>query len=324
MGLIRLAWWNVENLFDHKDASRHPDLARRLQNELKGWTVQVRDRKLDQLASVISSMFENQGPDFLGICEVENEEVVQLLVDRLTLPDRSYAVLTHDTEDLRGIEISFIYDKKILSCSNTGFHSIIKRSATRDIFWTTITHRITGTSFIVAGNHWPSRSGGQYETEPFRMLTAETVSYLLSHQHLTTGSQLPFPVLLMGDFNDEPFNRSIQEYLLAKRDPKQVVRAKNPLFWNCMWPLMSTVPSGTFYYGSEWNMLDQCMVTKEFLKKDSPLTLHPEGVTIYRTKAMQKRNGTPRRFGRPAQKISYDRNGYSDHFPIVLQLEFTK
>ncbi len=29
--------------------------------------------------------------------------------------------------------------------------------------------------FIVVGNHWPSRSGGQYKSEPFRIIAGEPV-----------------------------------------------------------------------------------------------------------------------------------------------------
>ena len=47
---IRVAWWNLENLFDSSGAQRDPELAGQLKAELKGWTVPVRDRKLDQLA----------------------------------------------------------------------------------------------------------------------------------------------------------------------------------------------------------------------------------------------------------------------------------
>ena len=60
---VRVAWWNLENLFDSVNAPRDPDLAATLGNELNGWTTLVRDRKISQLASIIELMFAGAGPD---------------------------------------------------------------------------------------------------------------------------------------------------------------------------------------------------------------------------------------------------------------------
>ena len=43
---ISIAWWNLENCFDHENAQRPP--------ELKDWDAEVRDKKLDQLATNIN------------------------------------------------------------------------------------------------------------------------------------------------------------------------------------------------------------------------------------------------------------------------------
>jgi hypothetical protein len=53
------------------------------------------------------------GPDFLGICEVENRFVIDLLVQAVQglVPGRSYAVAHADTDDARGIEVAFLYDE---------------------------------------------------------------------------------------------------------------------------------------------------------------------------------------------------------------------
>ena len=56
-------------------------------------------------------MNDHKGPDLLGVCEVENKEVMTLLVDQLILEtQRNYGIAHHDTEDGRGIDIAFIYD----------------------------------------------------------------------------------------------------------------------------------------------------------------------------------------------------------------------
>lgn len=315
---IRIAWWNLENLFDHETASRDPALARELKNELKGWTAAIRDRKLDQLSAIIKLMFDGAGPDLLGVCEVENERVLGMLAKRLTLPGRNYQVLTHPSPDVRGIDVSFIVDENVLTPSDPNHLTVIKRIPTRDIFWATMTVKATGASFMVIANHWPARSQGQYESEPFRMLVGETVSVILSRSLSATDGDPDRPILLMGDFNDEPFNRSMQEYLLGTRDIRQVTRGRSPRLLNLMWPLMTLDPPGSFRFGTTWNMLDQFLASKGLLTSDSPVRIQRQSVAIFCPEVIRGPGGAPRRFGRPA--TSLDQDGYSDHFPITAVL----
>lgn len=83
----------------------------------------------------------NNGPDILGICEVENRWVVEKLVESLKhLPQHRYGIVHANTKDNRGIDVAFIYDTKKFEIeknqSNEKLifsHFIVKRKATRDI-----------------------------------------------------------------------------------------------------------------------------------------------------------------------------------------------
>ncbi|MCH8925000.1 MAG: hypothetical protein IH924_02545 [Proteobacteria bacterium] len=77
-----VAFWNLENLFDIETAplARRPEkLAKKIKKEIKGWTQAILDKKLARLAEIIGKMNANQGPDILGVCEVENKHVMDLL-----------------------------------------------------------------------------------------------------------------------------------------------------------------------------------------------------------------------------------------------------
>ena len=75
-----VAFWNLENLFAPEGfADREPWIAQRLASDLAGWTQALFDTKIDQLVSIISQMNGGQGPDILGVCEVENEFVLSRL-----------------------------------------------------------------------------------------------------------------------------------------------------------------------------------------------------------------------------------------------------
>lgn len=129
-------------------------------------------------------MNDNMGPDIFGLCEVENKSVLLKLRDKLnnTLP-HNYSVVHSDTQDRRGIDVAFLYDSSKFGAPSEIFsHWIVKRNATRNILQVNFGSRSSGRLLIVIGNHWPSRSGGQPESEPYRIVAGETISYY--HQRI--------------------------------------------------------------------------------------------------------------------------------------------
>ena len=243
-----IAWWNVENLFDVEDSATRPEwLQKELKNELKGWNSEVLGQKLRQLIHVIKVMNDDEGPDLLGVCEVESRGVLEKLVAGLSGMGRNYGIVHSDTGDQRGIDIAFIFDKDRLTVDPDAIFNrvILKRNATRDLLQATFSTN-EGNTFIVIGNHWPSRMGGEEASEPYRMMAGETLSYWLERIFDKLG---PVPVFVMGDFNDEPFNRSMTEYALSCRSLSKVTskRARNPYLYNLMWPLMGEDIAHAFF-----------------------------------------------------------------------------
>jgi predicted extracellular nuclease len=318
---INVAWWNVENLFDHENAQRPLELKSALKSELKGWTAAVRNKKIDQLSKIIRLMFDGEGPALLGLCEVENESVVQQLADAIKISGRNYSVVSHESHDARGIDTSFIIDKNELKTISTDHQVVIKRTATRDIFWVRLQIKATGAEFVAIANHWPARSAGQYTSEPFRILAGETHAYIISRFiDKDKGGEKNLPIISMGDYNDEPFNRSIQEYALGTRDPGRVRYSRSGHMLNLMWPLMQGHDPGSYIYGSEWNMIDQFMVSYGMLRGPSKARVDTQSVHIFKPDIMVASSGKPRRFSRPSTKKGADKDGYSDHFPITVKL----
>src|SRR3954465_9303628 len=72
--------WNLENLFDTKDDPSNNGDEEYTPESAKNWTKERLDIKLKNLARVISKMNEKKGPDVLGVCEIENKDVVEMLV----------------------------------------------------------------------------------------------------------------------------------------------------------------------------------------------------------------------------------------------------
>ena len=313
-----ITWWNLENLFDSENAPRTDKLRRVLKKELEGWSDEILEKKIKQLVKMLRTINGLNGPDILGVCEVENEDVLKKFRDSLqqTL-DRGYKIVHADTQDDRGIDVAFLYDKDkfAVDSQNVFFHVIVKRYATRDIVQANFRSKISNTEFVLVGNHWPSRSGGQLESEPYRMMAGETLAYF--NQRIQDVHSQAIPILVMGDFNDEPFNRSITEYAKSTVSADRVLKARSvPWLYNYMWEAIGS-RAGTFYYSDAFNVLDQFMVSKGMLIDNARLKVQHGSIRIEVYPEMSK-NGIPRKFGRPAEGL--DQNGYSDHFPISLVL----
>jgi predicted extracellular nuclease len=320
-----VAWWNLENLFDEENApvARRPEkVARAIGRDIEGWTPQLRDRKIAQLASVIAQMNNGAGPDLLGVCEVENRFVLDLLAAAVTaiVPGRSYQVVHADTDDDRGIDVAFLYDPTRLTVPTADavfFHVVMRRNATREIVQVNFTTNSAGRTWAVFGNHWPSRSGGQAESEGYRDIAGETLAYF--HERVLEVHGPDTPILAMGDFNDEPFNTSLVTHALSTRQRQKVINAHTvPRLWNLMWP-PAGVPEGTFYFDNEPNVLDQFLVNKNMAVQDAAIAIKPDTVKVLIFDGMSTgAYHIPRIFGGMGKDV--DEDGYSDHFPIGVEV----
>jgi len=314
-----ISWWNLENLFDYQEAKRSKKLKRVLQSELKGWTAKILDRKLSQLAKIIIRMNDGKGPDILGVCEVENRKVLKKLVKKLKLDQRKYAIIHENMNDRRGVDIAFLYDTKKFVFQKKFSQWILRRNATREILQVNFKIKKTRSPFVLIGNHWPARVGGTYETAPYRMLAGETLSYF--HKRICDEMGKNIPILVMGDFNDEPFDRSLTAYALAVRNSNELKRARTPKLFNLMWSLLSK-DLGTYHYGGKKIILDQFLISRGFLFGNSKLIIKNNLAKIEDFKEM-KRGSNPKKFGRPSKK-NLNQNGFSDHFPISVTIENIK
>lgn len=316
-----IAFWNLENLFDVENSAHRPEyLQSQLAGELAGWSATVLNKKLTRLAEIIKLMNDGAGPDILGVCEVENKIVLDKLISALSSLGRNYDTAHADTQDKRGIDVAVIYDADLYQAGLTFNHFVQKRTATRDIFQVNLA-TAQARDLVIVGNHWPSRSGGQYKSEPYRMMVGETLAYF--HKRILEELGDDTAVIAMGDFNDEPFDRSVREYAMASRERQKIMNAKKvDYFYNLMWEAVGS-REATYYFGSQPNLLDQFWVSKGVLKNDTPFQVKPGSAEIFRPSVLVASGDYPRarKFGRPSRATTFDEDGYSDHFPITMVLQ---
>ncbi|WP_396632841.1 hypothetical protein [Maribacter sp. R86514] len=314
-------WWNLENLFDVENSPRRSEfLNNHLGKELDGWNAAILNRKIANLTAVISKFNDGKGPDLLGVCEVENEYVIELLIDAMsTALDKNYGYVISEGEDKRGIDTALIYDKTKYGPEQQTFSlRIIKRNTTRDLFQVHI-NTANGNKLVCVLNHWPSRSGGELESEPFRIMVAENLSYWIERIYEEQGNDAN--IILMGDFNDNPYNKSITAYLKAINNKALVKsnRVRLKYFYNVMHRFLDD-QIGTFVFGNEYNLLDQFMISKSILSEKSELPFKLSTVEIIAYPELTSGSyQKPVKFGRP-NSSTFNEKGFSDHLPIKIVL----
>lgn len=325
MARYYLAFWNVENLFAEVDwPDRSDKLQRVIGSELAGWTRDVLALKIERLAAIVVQMNGGAGPDILGVCEVENRHVLELLCAALAPLGRRYDVSHADAErDRRGIDVAFLYDRDLFEAHETFSHWILTRTGTRDLFQANMTIRRSGRDLVLIGNHWPARLGGQRESEHYRLIAGETLAYW--HGRILEEKGREVAIVTMGDFNDEPFDRSVRECALAIRSGTRVQLGRNAYFLNLMWELLGE-RVGTHYWNNMPSILDQVMVSPGLVRSTSKVRVEPGSVRIETFPDMTSggRYPQPIRFGRPTSNgrpvVGFSGEGYSDHYPISLVL----
>lgn len=342
MSSYYVAFWNLENLFAPENHSgRERWLADALRRALNGWTETLFDRKVAQLAHIIRHMNDGNGPDLLGVCEVENQFALRTLAERLNtlLPGRSYGIVHADAvKEGRGIDTAFIYDTLRFTAKPKEFfsHWVMRRTGTRDISQCTFS-TASGNELVALSNHWPSRSAptgsGPHYSAGFRATAGETLGYW--HERIREEKGQHVAVLAMGDFNDDPFDLSLLVHAVARREHGDVERADSAKLFNLAWSYMTQTVTdhrgkprtidGTLYFGGDGNVFDQILVSQGLLTGKNPLKLRLGSASIAAISAMvdHRVNEGPIRFGLPkgdaANNVNTD--GFSDHFPVSVLLD---
>jgi hypothetical protein len=176
---------------------------------------------------------------------------------------------------------------------------------------------IAGSPLVVLVQHWPSRLGGAEQSAPRRRAAAETARRIvLARLDAARLAGCEGDVLLLGDFNDDPFDPSIAVHLEAVRGKFALRgdRGRTRLF-NPSWEFLGTPDRGTIYYSEGWNVFDQAIVSRGLLEPgglrfvEGSLAIHdPAGVRNADHPAH------PPRWFRKSRDVWVE--GYSDHFAI--------
>lgn len=321
--IVGVAFYNLENLFDTINANGKYDLEFSPQGARK-WDSDKYWKKVNNLARAISAMATPEtplGPAIIGISEVENRSVVEDLVkavdNRLAEEGRDpwgLQIVHHESPDLRGIDVALLYNPLYFAVENVTAHTLVIPDnpdfRTRDQLCVTGSLLDKPMSFIV--NHWPSRLGGQDESSYLREAAGELSKHIADSLWTVNPNQ---GVIVMGDLNDDPFDKSCAKSLGAVRDMK---KAKPHGFYNPFWRVIDH-GVGTLSYRGKWNLFDQIILSGNLVDGED-VGLQYWKCTVFNKRFLRTPSGqykdTPLRTYSRGEFL----NGYSDHFPTEIFL----
>ncbi|MEM7165407.1 MAG: endonuclease/exonuclease/phosphatase family protein [Planctomycetota bacterium] len=311
---IMVGFWNIENLFDYEDDKSNPGDDEFLPSN--GWTKERYGRKLAHLAEIIAEL----DCHFLGFSEVENQRVLTDLIQQKALAKLGYSVAHLDTPDKRGIDLAAIYRAPVKLADgdkSIRLHPIPIDPPTRGVF--EVKAEVAGQPFTVLVNHWPSRRGGSAKSRPLRQKAAETTKRV-TRVAIDAARDHSADVIVLGDFNDDPFDESVRYHLGAIRNSHAVKNRtdkRGPYrLYNPTWLFFGKPGMGTLYYNREWtwNLFDQIIVSRGLLD-DVGLQLVANSIDIYAPDKMRDHYRRPIRFRKQRNGKDWT-EGYSDHLPI--------
>ena len=355
METVLCIWWNLQRLFRPGGSSIARDLDA---TAATGWTQATYNLKIEHIAAVLRAIAGDETPALVGLCEVENKSVAEDIVEKMDWNALDY--VEDPEERMDGADVALLYSTDHFSiASPPRAHNVSNQYATRDIL-EVVLETESGEELLVLLNHWPSRT--YPNSEPLRISLAdycrriflERVRYPKNELFTATGgAKLPSrtamserwnrPVVVMGDFNDSPFDVSVKQVLASTPELAAVTTAPRlpttrgvsavasylrlrPRLFNPGWRVLGSygeAPAGSCVYNGDWYLLDQVLFSAgtlgergvSYVEDSFGLFAEPSvPLDGDETLELLSRSGGPRAFD------AKSKSGVSDHLPIYFQL----
>lgn len=339
--LYGVAFYNLENLFDTLHDAGKNDYEYLPTGTMK-WGKMKYEAKLHNMSRVLSELCTDKlpgGAAVIGVSEIENANVLDDLLKQPSLAKRGYKYVDIPSYDRRGVECAFFYNPRLFQMERyfcvqynygpsgkvddpmVGF-TIDEKGKVQAIDHlqgdtTYITRgflvmegRLAGEKMFFIVNHWPSRAAGDEVRQRAGWQVRQLKDALMKSE---PGSK----VVIMGDMNDDPGNKSMTEQLGCKSEIKQVKTDGD--MYNPWYNTLYKVGQGTLLYNGKWNLFDQIVVSGNLVGTDRSTLKYYQHAIYMRDYLFQQEGrykGSPLRTHAGGVWL----NGYSDHLPTQIYL----
>ena len=316
-----VGFYNLENLFDTCHDEGHNDYEY-LPEGTNKWTGLKYSHKLKNMSRVLSEMGTDKLPGVgcaaIGVSEVENAKCLTDLCNQEPLKAKNFQFVHIEGPDQRGVDCALLYNQKLFTVRDVKLVPYIyilpqdSMRATRGFL--VVSGTMAGEHVTIIVNHLPSRGATSfYREEGGRQLRIVKDSLVREDPNVK--------LLIMGDMNDDPQDKSMAEALGAKRKINDVENEPGGL-WNPWWDILAS-GTGTLQYQGAWNLFDQIIVSNSLLdragnKDYSSLKLW--NYHIFRRDYLFQKEGRYKGNTLRTHAGGVWLDGYSDHLPTVVYL----
>ena len=303
---LRFVTYNVENLFDCVDDTLTNDESF-LPEATRHWSPYRYWNKLHAIGRAIATIGGDRAPDFVALCEVENDSVMHDLTKRSPLRTAGYEYLMTSSTDPRGIDVALMYKP-------TTFRPFAHRSLRLPEAYTSEERHVRDV-LLISGQlhmgdtldifvcHLPSQLNGRQSAQ----LRRDVVDYLCTAIDSVWYERGVPRIVVMGDCNDTPRSKALRP--LA--DQQGLICITEHL-------------KGSYRYKGKWEQIDHIYLSSALVESEADdLQLSPRGA--YNFDADFLTEPDPLYGGcRPHRTYNGMRyeGGTSDHLPVCFDLWF--
>jgi endonuclease/exonuclease/phosphatase family metal-dependent hydrolase len=240
-------------------------------------------------------------PLFIGLCEIENATVVRDIMKNSS-KIHNYGLVHYESPDARGIDVALLYDSLSIKLNHSGKLRYTlpgkDEPSSRDILWAKFT--INKDTIMAMVNHWPSRRGGQSESEPNRIAAAQTARKFIDSLLIENKN---YKIVFMGDLNDHPSDKAPQ--LIAEKLSPMITEKSGEF-------------GGTHSWNGKFDVLDHIFVSEGFMiAKKLKIVPNSGKIGSYDFLLGEYKGNIV-----PSRTYAGDKylGGYSDHFPVTVEV----
>ena len=308
-------FYNLENMFDIIDSPDTND-SDFTPDGSKNWTHNRYEIKKKRIWQVFASVNPRRFPDIIGVCEIENRAVLQDILDDTPLGSMGYSYYYHETQDRRGIDVAVLYRSECFDVVDTTFVPVFFPTDptyhSRDIIYIKGVAKEFGDTLHVFVNHWPSRYSGRVASEELRMSAAQTLKHLTDSLFDINAAA---KIVCIGDFNDTPLDRSVNEGLGALTNFDTICKSN---LYNLAHYMQTEKKMWTYNYQGIYDILDQVFVSGGLMLNSGMCCTKDDAQTVFRDFLVEYDTKGPKP-KRTYIGMKYN-DGFSDHLPVMLTL----
>ncbi len=313
--LYAVGFYNLENLFDtiHDEGKNDYEF---LPDGTNKWGTMKYTNKVKNMSQVLAEMGTDMlpvGMAAVGVSEIENSRVLQALIESEELAPRGWKFIHVEGPDKRGVDCALLYNPGLFKPYAYKLAPYLLEDGSDEYKtrgFLIVSGEMSGEKVHIIVNHWPSRYAKSPARERAGVQVRELKDSLMAEDSLSK-------VIIMGDMNDDPDDKSMKTCLGAVRKSKDLKLPSD--LYNPWWKILREDGVGTLKYKGNWNLFDQIVFTGNMVGKErSTLKFYKPEIFSrnYMFQTDGKYKGSPKRTHAGGVWL----NGYSDHLPVIIYM----